>query len=239
MNLRRAILLPAVALIASALTVAPASADPGNPFDIYSVETSDVRVDSSACRSVPMTVRHNAGPLEDAWAVVEMWRGSRYIDEQILFDSYPGKIADSALICPSFSGLGKFRFGPSQISFSTPDYASSGTFRDATTSRTISVLQDSRASKAKATRKGRKVTVTAKATFYDFYSGRWRATPKGTKYQLQRQTAGGSWSKVKSGHVGKTGKISVKTNRSKRATYRVKVNAGKQTWSAVSKSVRK
>lgn len=237
-NIRRVTLLPIIALIVGALSFAPASADPGNPFDITSMEIGNVRVNSGACREIPMALKHNGGLVKDAGATIEVWSGRRRVDEQMLFVSEAGQITGPALICPTYLGFGVFRAGPSDISYPTPDFESIIRFRDKT-ARTFSVLQDSRVSKVKARRSGRTVAVTAKATFYDFYADHWRSVAKGTKYRLQRQITSGSWVNVKSGRVGKSGKILMKVKRSKQGAYRVKVNGDRQTWSATSNTVRR
>lgn len=240
MNLRPLVLAPVLALLASVLVgvgTAPASADSGNEFDVYAVEVGDLRVNSGSCRSIPITLRHDI-PYLDVSADVEIWRGSRYIDSEYLFDGGYGYLTDHLQHCPYSDGLGKFRAGPSDVEWASSDYSFSDEFRDSTTG-SFTVLQDARVKNVKAKRKGKKITITGKSTWYSVSASRWVADPKGWKLRLQRQTKSGSWKTVKSLRSKKGGKFTVKTSRSSRASYRVVSNASTTTWSGVSKTFRK
>lgn len=238
--MKRLAALPAVALFATVLVAAgsPSYADPGNAFDVYAVQVPDLRVNSGACRSLPVELLHDGSGLEDAYANVEVWRGRTYVEAATLFTNSPGRISGSMLHCPSWEGLGKFRAGPSDVDYATTDFAMFGEFRDNTTV-SFSILQDARASKFAAKRSGKRLTATGKATFYNVAARRWVSTPKGTKVKLQRQSPKGSWKSVKSGRVGAGGKINLKVRVSGKARYRLSVSGGQQTWSATSKAVRK
>lgn len=240
MNLRRIAAAPVLALLASTLMFAgsaPSSADPGNVFDITSVRVSDLRVNSGSCRSLPMTLTHNGGQLEDVLASVEIWRGSSYVDSELLSQLSAGRITGSYFYCPYGDQFGRFRAGPSEVSWAAIDYAETGEFRDATRG-TFTILQDARVTKLKAKRKGKKVTITGRSSWYSVDASRWLSDPKRWKLKLQRQTSGGKWKTIKNFRAGKKG-FAVKTSRSARAKYRVVSAAGRDTWSGVSKTIRK
>jgi hypothetical protein len=238
MKISRLLLAPALAVAIAATGMSAAHADPGNAFDVYAIDAPDVRVNSGGCRSIPVALLHDGAGLEDAYATVEMWRGGTYVEQSMLFASTPGRIAGSFNHCPTFEGLGTFRFGPSDVKYATTDFASLGEFRDSTT-RQVRILQDARIGSVSIKAAGKKRTLTAKTKFYDVAASKWRATPKGVKVRVQRQAAGGVWRTVKSSRVGAAGKVRVSVKASKKARYRLTVAAGRQTWDAVSKTVRK
>lgn len=239
-NLRRVLIAPAVAsLIASvALVAAPsAQADPGNPFDVYSIKVSDLRVNSGSCRSLPITVLHDGGSGYDIDADVEIWLGSKYVTSDYVYGNVSGGATGTVFLCPTMHGIGKFRAGPSEIGWVFDDYSDMGEFRDAT-SGTFTVLQDARVTGLKAKRKGKKLTFTGRSSWYSVDASRWVTDPKGWKLRLQRKSSNGAWKTVKSFRSGKKG-FSVKVAAKKRATYRVTSVAGRDTWSGTSKTIRK
>lgn len=239
MNLRKLLIAPAVALVASFfVTVSPASADPGNPFDVYNVTATSLRAHSGSCRYLPITANHNGTNLEDIYGSTEIWRNGQYLSETSVTDAGPGTLTANYLWCPYLDGLGKFRVGPTNISYATTDYNYTGNFIDSTNG-TFTVYQDSRVSNIKAVRAGKKRTLTGKATFYSVSAARWASSPKGTKLRLQRETTRGSWRTVKSARVTKGGKFKVAASASKAARYRVVVSGGSQTWPATSRVVSK
>lgn len=240
-NLRRIAAAPALALLASTLIfagAAPSSADPGNAFDVYSIEVGDLRVKSGACRNIPITLRHDASSyVDDIDANVEFWRGSRYVGSEYLYSGSSGSLRGSFFYCPNLDGFGNFKAGPSEVSWSSYDYSDLGNFTDATTG-SFKVLQDARVTKLKAKRKGKKVTITGRSSWYSVDASRWLSDPKRWKLKLQRQASGGKWKTVKNFRAGKKG-FTVKVTAKKRAKYRVVSAAGRDTWSGVSKTIRK
>lgn len=237
---RLAVAIATLALGAGVIQAAPAQAGSGGiTFSITSIQVDDYAIRSGGCRSIPIVATHDAPVLVDyVSADVEIWNGSRYVDEAFLTGDGPGRLEGSFHYC-TFKGLGDFRLGPTEISWSgmTASDFLSGEIQSSKTT-TFTILQDARVSKLKAKRSGKKITFTGKSSWYSVKSSKWLADPKGWKFKLQRQAPGGAWKTVKSARVGKKG-FKVSTSRSASASYRIVTSAGKETWSGISKIVRK
>lgn len=205
-------------------------------FDVWIVPRH-VKVNSGACRDIPFTVRHNGGYLDRFVAEVEVWKGSKYMDQtyDYVYDS-AGALRGSYFWCP-YEGLGTFRLGPTQVEWNDYSYDDEGSFRDRSIAR-FQVLQASNFRKVRIAKRGAVRTVHARLVYFDTGSESWEVAPKGTPIRLQRM-AGGRWTYLKTGRVGKGGYISISVKAQRAREYRLIFGKTSRTWGANSLVLRK
>jgi hypothetical protein len=225
------------------LTLAgPAAADDStNRFDIANLRASDIRVTSGACvQTVIQASGYDWDGFDDVSASAQIWKGSTFVDEQRVSGPL-GIIFGSFLWCPSLEGLGKFRVGPTAVSWSADNYTTSGQFQDSSTAYFVA-KQVARFSRFKVSKAGKKRTLTARARYFSVKDSAWVSARKGTRIQVQRHPANkksGSWRTIRTAKVGKRGTISITTKAPKPYLYRISYAGDSKTWSAQSAIVRK
>lgn len=223
-------------LVTGALTLglAPAQASE-RPIDITGYSVSSITVGDYNCRNITIKASTKVkSDYADAYGSVDVTRQGGIVDS-LWFENR--RVSDRALICPSFSGLGAYKVGPADISASY-DYWDSyfdSTMTDYSnytdrTSKTFYVRGKTKSSLT-AKRKGKKVTLTAKAQVYAPEKYRYaQYNAKKAKFQVK---SGKKWKTLKTVNLKKgTAKITV--NQSKKKTYRLSVPT--TTWADATNS---
>lgn len=207
-----------LALLASVL-LAPSASASTRPIDITSYKVSDQVITSSKCRnvSVSMTTKKQKD-YEDSTISVDVTRGRDLVTSMY---SQDGKSLSRILLCPWFDGLGKYTVGPADVDawYTTQEsWGPSSDYRYYTdgTTKSFYVRAKSKASLS-SSRKGRTVTLTAKATSLNLDWDQYRAyNPSSATLQVK---SGKTWKTVKKVKLSK-GKATVKVTSSTKKQYR-------------------
>jgi hypothetical protein len=229
----RALAIVIAALMPMAATPAaasqPATVERAAAYDITALRVEKLRLNSGACRNLAVTVRHNIPDGYYADVYFEVWRGPEYQETGSVYgDVASGTLSGTYLYCP-YQGLGKFRVGPSEVSYASPNYGDTGEFRDDTQGSFL-VKQDSTTRKFSASRSGRTVRLAATTRFYNSDASQWMRVPKGKVVRVQRQRVNGSWETVSRARVGNRGRVVASvTSRAKR-TWRLMLVGSPRTW---------
>jgi len=224
---------------ALALGAMPAQASE-RPIDITGYSVSSFTVADTNCRNVTVKASTKVkSDYEDASGTVDVTRRGGVVDS-LWFDNR--KVSDRAFICPSWDGLGAYKVGPADIGATSSYWRSDydmmwSDYSDYTdrTSKTFYVRGKAKSSVA-ATRRGSKVTLTAKAQVYapDRY-GYIKYNAKNAKFQVK---SGTSWKTLKTVKLAKgTAKLTV--TQSKKKTYRLSIPTASWAASTTSNSVAK
>lgn len=204
------------------------------------LSATSIRVRSGACPDVPFVVRHDFGYLDRFTAEVEVWKGSRYIDETFdyVYES-SGPIRSTLSICVNKArDLGTYRIGPTRGEYNDYSIDLDGTYTDASTT-TFKVLQHSRFGTVSTTRVGRTRTFKSRLTYFDAGTSSFRSAPRGIRIRLQRLAANGSWTTVAAARVGIRGRVAIPIKASTARTYRLVSPETARTWSAKSRTARR
>jgi hypothetical protein len=208
-----------LALLASVL-LAPTASASTRPIDITSYKVADQVITSSKCRmvSVSMTTKKQKD-YKESWIDVDVTRGRDLVN---WLSSEDGKTLSRMQLCPWLDGLGKYTIGPADVwaGYTTRDawgdtYTDYRSYTDGTT-KSFYVRAKSKASLS-SSRKGRTVTLTAKATGLNLDWDQYRAyNPSGATLQVK---SGKTWMTVKKVKLSK-GKATVKVTSSAKKQYR-------------------
>lgn len=210
------------------------------PIDITGYSVSSFTVADSNCRNVIVkaSTKVKSDYVEaDGWIDVTRKGG---IITSLSFDNR--KVADRAMICPSWDGLGAYKVGPADV-WATYSYwdsyfnSTDTSYKNYTdrTSKTFYVRGKAKSS-VTAARRGSKVTLTAKAQVYapDRY-GYVKYNAKNAKFQVK---SGTSWKTLKTVKLAKgTAKLTI--TQSKKKTYRLSIPTASWAASTNSNSVAK
>lgn len=245
MNNRVASGLLPLLLVMSALVLAPspARADAGNPFDVYSLRSVGLHVNSGSCRNVRVYASTNAAPdFQDISAEVDVWRGGTYLGTASLSGSgRSGLLAGSYFYCPSLDDVGSFRLGDSEVSWEQYDddfnYYNSGDFIDRSRGRMV-VKQATRIS-ITGRRTGMTRSFKVGGAYFPAGADHWYRFPAGSAMRLQARPVGsqGAWKFVKAGKTNKLGQATLRVKRSGKYTYRVVSSATSRSWGGVSRAL--
>jgi len=208
-----------LALLASVL-LAPSASASTRPIDITSYKVADQVITSSKCRkvSVSMTTKKQKD-YRQSWIDVDVTRGRDLVN---WLSSEDGKTLSRMQLCPWLDGLGKYTIGPADVmaGYTTRDalgtYTDYRSYTDGTT-KSFYVRAKSKASLS-SSRKGRTVTLTAKATSLNLDWDQYRAyNPSSATLQVK---SGKTWKTVKKAKLSK-GKATVKITSSAKKQYRL------------------
>ena len=233
---------------------APGHAAGQEGIDVTSVHAANLRVVSSSCRYVPITLRFTTGTAGgrasrydvDFAADVEIWRRSEHVDTSYLWTSLSrttatrARVSDDYVWC-AFDGLGRFRAGPTRVSANTYESrlyqtVARARYRD-TTSDTFLVRQGSRVSlqvhrvKHRRGVKGHhgKRHFTVKARYYSVGASSWRRW-RGKPVTIQRWT-GHRWRTVTRVRTNvRTGTRAVLLRAHAGQRFRAVVHPNSRTW---------
>jgi hypothetical protein len=207
------------ALLASVALVPSASAS-SRPIDITGYKVSDQVVTSGySCRKLTVTMTtKKQKDYKESWIDVDVTRGRDIVG---WLSSTNGETLSRLQICPGFDGLGKYTVGPADVDAGYTKRESWGTYTDYkyytdNTKKSFYVRAKSKASLS-SSRKGRTVTLTAKATSLNLDWDAYRAyNPASAKLQVK---SGKTWKTVKKVKLSK-GKATVKVSSSAKKQYR-------------------
>lgn len=240
-TIRRGIGLGASVMLAAGLlvTAAPAQAST-RPIDITGYKVSDVTVSDSNCRNISISATTTVkSDFVDSWGTVDVTRNGGLVDA-LWFEGR--KIADRAMICPSFSGLGVYKVGPADLNAEYEyyddyygDYWSDYSDYTDNTSKKFHVRGKTK-STLTAKRSRSTVTLTAKAQVYSPEKYRY-AQYNGVAAKIQVKS-GKTWKTVKTVNL-KKGQAVVKLKDSKKKTYRLTIPTASWATATTSKSVTK
>lgn len=207
-----------LALLASVVLVPSASAST-RPIDITSYKVSDQVITSSYCRmvSVSMTTTKQKD-YKESWIDVDVTRGQDLVN---WLSSEDGKTLSRLQLCPWMDGLGKYTIGPADVFAEYTARNSLGTYTDYRsytdgTTKSFYVRAKSKASLS-SSRKGRTVTLTAKASSLNLDWDQYRAyNPSSATLQVK---SGTTWKTVKTVKLS-NGKATAKITSSAKRQYR-------------------
>jgi hypothetical protein len=241
--MKRLIVLSLASLVISAGgTVSPAEADPGNRFDLYALTGRALHVNSGSCRNIAISARINAASdYHDIYAEVDVWRGNSYQGTASLEgEGASHRLTGSYYYCP-YEGLGTFRLGQSEVSWSQYDddwnYYYDGEFTDTTRGTTI-VKQASRVALT-GKRQGKVRKFQSVGQYFDTGVSRWLRDPKNVRMTLQRRPASNTaaWRRVKVVRTNKKGVANFRIQAKGTYRYRV-VSAGTtRSWLGISRVI--
>lgn len=208
-----------IALLAS-IALAPSAEASTRPIDITGYTVADQVISSSGCRYVSAKMT-TAKKKDFSWSF-ESHDVTRGGDIVTWLSSENGKGLSRMLLCPGLDGLGTYTVGPAEIDaayttvdrwgYETEEYRH---YVDGT-KKSFSVRGKSTSSLS-SSRKGRTVTLTAKASSYDPAWGGYRKyNPKSAKLQVK---SGSTWKTVKTVKLS-SGKATVKVTSSATKQYR-------------------
>lgn len=230
---RKTILGFATAVVAAVATAAPAQALE-NPADLTAINApAKVSIGSSSCRNIP--IQYSVG-VEAGW---EFWGADVNVlrnGEQHSLELISGAGQQSYFYCPYFDGLGKFQWGPSTVTAWSDDAVDVFEFNDA--SKDITWIRAKSTASVTATRKGSKVTFTARTKRYNIDADEYRnwSSPK---IVLQRKKADGTWVDVAAMAYTSKGVAKKTITASTAKTYRVISSDTTLTWGRASTTVRR
>ena len=213
---------PVVAVVLALLTsvmLAPSASASTRPIDITSYKVSDQVITSSKCRmvSVSMTTKKQKD-YKESWIDVDVTRGRDLVTSTF---SQDGRSLSRIQLCPWLDGLGKYTVGPADVDAGYTKRDSWGTYTDYRsytdgTTKSFYVRAKSKASLS-SSRKGRTVTLTARATSLNLDWDQYRAyNPSSATLQVK---SGKTWKTVKKVKLSK-GKVTVKVTSSAKKQYR-------------------
>lgn len=207
------------ALLAS-VALAPSASASSRSIDITGYKVSDQVITSGySCRKITVTMTTKKQKDYKSSSIdVDVTRGRDLVG---WLSSSNGKSLSRVQICPWLDGLGKYTIGPADVfaGYSTRDSWGPYTdYRDYTdnTKKSFYVRAKSKASLS-SSRKGRTVTLSAKATSLNLDRDEYRAyNPASAKLQVK---SGKTWKTVKKVKLSK-GKATVKVSSSAKRQYR-------------------
>ncbi|MBK0331115.1 hypothetical protein I8D64_06825 [Brachybacterium sp. MASK1Z-5] len=208
-----------IALLAS-VALAPAASASTHPIDITSYKVSDQVITSGySCRKITISMNtKKQKDFKESWIDVDITRGRDLVDWA---SSTNGKTLSRPQICPWLDGLGKYTVGPADVDAGYTKRDTWGTYTDYRyytdhTKKSFYVRAKSKASLS-SSRKGRTVTLSAKATSLNLDWDEYRAyNPASAKLQVK---SGKTWKTVKRVKLSK-GKATVKVTSSAKKQYR-------------------
>jgi len=232
----------AVTLVATgalALGAVPAQAS-DRPIDITGYSVSSITVADSNCRNVTVNVSTRVkSDYDDSYGIIDVTRQGGVVDTLWLEGR---EISDRALICPSYDGLGAYRVGPADLTAYYSYWDSYWGYTDTdwvdyvdNSAKTFYVRGKAKSS-VTASRRGSKVTLTAKAQVYSPEKYRYaQYNAKNAKFQVK---SGTTWKTLKTVNLTKgTAKLTV--TQSKKKTYRLSIPTATWASSTTSQSVSK
>lgn len=232
-----------VALIGGlVLGAAPAQAS-NRPIDVTGYSVANLVISNDSCK--PVLVKAKAKfqkdfNFGDAQAVIAR-KGDDVANPSFYFDNKKMTSAsDRVDICPRDYGLGVYTVGPAEIwaqylyKENGDTLSNSRSYWD-TTKKSFNVRGKTK-STLTAKRSGKKVTLTAKASFFSPEKDRYaQYNPKNAKLQVK---SGKTWKTIKTLKLNK-GKAAVTLKDSKKKTYRVTVPTASWAVATTTKAVTK
>lgn len=239
-----------ISLIAGAfLAISGTTAHAEGGYDLWGLSGTDRVVKSGSCRTITVTASTSIPASYGPRADVEVWLRGDYIESLTLRSAGSGSLRGQFTHCPSLDGVGRFRLGPSEVTFSDDDF-NDYAFED-NSKGYFDAKQASRFTKVKSSRKGSVVTIKSNPQFWGsvppeawFPSKREYTTKKSRNkaaFKLQRRNANGtgSWRTVKRAKAPKGKTLTFKVKAKKKAQYRVVSLETDRTFSSTSKVVRR
>lgn len=222
---------PIIALAALALTI-PATATAMEPTQvtITDFQATSIVVTSGRCVDIPMSFKYaTTDPtiVEPGWvdADIDLWNGDENTGTVDFGDeTNSGTMTGEYTWCAIFDGLGTFNL--TNLTGEVDGYNANNdlierSFTAPEVQATFTVQTGSRITSAKVTKKGKKRTFTAAASYFDVgNTNAWRKFPKGGRITLQRDDAG-TWTNLKTAKTDKKGKVKFTYSAKARASYRL------------------
>lgn len=204
---------------------------------ITDFQASSIVVTSGRCVEIPMSFRYaTTDPtiVEPGWvdADLDVWNGDTNTGTvDFDDDTNSGTMTGEYTWCAYADGFGTFNLN--NLTGEVDGYNANNdlierSFTAPAVQATFTVQVGSRITSAKVTKKGKKRTFTATASYFDAgNTNAWRKFPKGGRVTLQRDNAG-TWTNLKTAKTTKTGKVKITYSTKARASYRL-VYAGSAT----------
>ncbi|WP_230748323.1 hypothetical protein [Brevibacterium sp. CCUG 69071] len=232
MKLIRRALISAIAAIALAVGPAVSAEAASISFDVTKLSAKSIVVSNSNCRNVDINMSHKKSGVSDWYVDVDITRQGGLVD-YAFFQNGGNTKRDRVMVCPDWTGLGKYTMGPSEVWANNSSYSK---YVDRTDYTKGSFYVRGKASASLATkRSGSTVTLTSKTKVYNPEQyGKVNYNPK-VKFQVK---SGSKWKTIKT-VTAKKGKATYKVKSKSKKTYRVTFSQVSWATGATSKSAKK
>ena len=229
MKLIRRALVSAFAALALVVTPAVSAQAASISFDVTKLSAKSMVVTTSNCRNVEVNMSHQKTGVT-AWNVTADINRSNGLADYAFFENGGNTKRSRALICPSWSGLGKYTIGPSEVWANNASYTK---YVDRTDFTKGSFYIRGKAYASLSTkRSGKTVTLTSKTKVYNPEKyGKVSYSPK-VKFQVK---SGSKWKTIKT-VTAKKGKATYKVKTKSKKSYRVTFSQSSWATGATSKS---
>ncbi|WCE40574.1 hypothetical protein PGC08_02400 [Brevibacterium sp. BDJS002] len=222
------------AIAAVALVVGPAvSAEAaGGSFDVTKLSAKSIVVSNSNCRNIDVNMSHKKSGVSEWMVDADVTRGGGVVDYAFFANDGNSK-RTRVMVCPDWSGLGKYSLGPSEVIANNSSYSN---FVDRTdyTKGSFYVRGKTYASLS-TKRSGKTVSLTSKTKVYNPEKyGKVNYNPK-VKFQVK---SGSKWKTIKTVTANK-GKATYKVKTKSKKSYRVTFSQVSWATGATSKSAKR
>lgn len=222
------------AIAAVALVVGPAvSAEAASgSFDVTKLSAKSIVVSNSNCRNVDVNMSHKKSGVSEWLVDADVTRSGGIVD-YAFFESDGNSKRTRIMVCPDWSGLGKYTVGPSEVMANNASYSN---FVDRTDyTKGYFYVRGKTYASLSTKRSGRTVTLTSTTKVYNPERyGKVNYNPK-VKFQVK---SGSKWKTIKT-VTAKKGKATYKVKTKSKKTYRVAFSQVSWATGATSKSVKR
>ena len=229
--LKRALVASVAAL---ALAVGPAvSAEAASAkFDVTKLSAKSMVVSNSNCRNVDVTMAHKKSGVSEWFVDVDVTRSGGIVD-YVSFSHDGNTKRARSMVCPDWSGLGKYTLGPSDVWANNSSFSKYVDRTDYT--KGYFYVRGKAYASLSSKRSGSTVTLTSSSKVYhpERY-GKIKYSPK-VKFQVK---SGSKWKTLKTVSA-KKGTATYKLKSKSKKYYRVTSSQVSWATGATSKSVKR
>ncbi|MGZ1491639.1 hypothetical protein [Brevibacterium sediminis] len=229
--LKRA-LVASVAALALAIGPAVSAEAASAKFDVTKLSGKNIVVSDWNCRNVDVYMSHKKSGVSEWDVYVDVTRKGGIVDGAIFSHAGNSK-RDRVMVCPDWSGLGKYTLGPSDVYANNKSYSKFVSRTDYT--KGSFYVRGKAYASLSSKRGGSTVTLTSSTKVYNPEKyGKVNYNPK-VKFQVK---SGSKWKTLKTASA-KKGKAVYKVKSKSKRYYRVTFSQVSWATGATSKSVKK